>query len=238
MIDLLGAPGSLPFSVALLVMLGLLLVELLALVGGFGVSELFDDLVVSNVDLPEVDVDVDADLSSGLEGSGAPDGGSTLGRVLAWLYIGRVPVLMVLIIFLTVFGLAGLMAQALLRQLIGMSAPAILAGPAVFVLVLPLVRACTAGLAWLMPKEESSAVSTDTFIGRTAIVTGGSARTGMPAQARLTDRFGTTHYVLVEPDNSDEVLQSGETVLLVRRMGSRFGAIPNPNADLVDPRRH
>lgn len=236
MIELLSAPGSLPFSVALLVMLGLLLVELLALVGGFGISELFDDLIVSNVDLPEADVGIDADLSSGLEGSGAPDGGSTVGRVLAWLYIGRVPVLMVLIVFLTVFGLVGLMAQALLRQLIGMTMPALLAGPAVFVLVLPLVRACTAGLAWLMPKEESSAVSTDTFIGKMAIITGGSARTGLPAQARLTDRFGTTHYVMVEPDNTGDELQSGETVLLVRRIGSRFGAISNPNADLIDAR--
>lgn len=235
MIDVLAAPGSLPFTVSLLVMMGLLLVELLALLGGFGVNELFDSLIDANVDLPDSSVDIDAEISSGIESTAPAEGGSMLGRVLAWLYVGRVPLLMVLILFLTIFGLAGLFAQTLIHHLVGTTLPAAIAAPVVFVLTLPLVRGGAAMLARLMPKDESSAVDPAGFVGRTAVITGGVARTGLPAQARLSDRFGTTHYVMVEPEDQGDALESGSTVLLIRRINGRFTAIANPNQDLVDP---
>lgn len=231
------APGSVPFTAALLIMAGLFVFELLALFKGLGINEAIDDFVVSSVDLPDDLFDVGelttGETTSGIEGSGTPEGGSMIGRLLAWLYIGRVPVLMVLVIFLTIFGLAGLIIQSMLRQSIGMAVPGVIAVPAVFFLTLPLVRWCTGGLAKILPKEESSAVSTSTFVGKTAVIVGGNARHGLPAQARLSDRFRTTHYVLVEPEEKDDVLEQGSLVLLVRRINGKFSAIPNPNAALV-----
>lgn len=53
MIEYFLAPGSIPFTAALLVMAGLLVFEIVALLGGLGLNELVDDLVVSNVDLPD-----------------------------------------------------------------------------------------------------------------------------------------------------------------------------------------
>jgi len=150
------------------------------------------------------------------------------------LYIGKLPILMVLAIFLTIFGVTGLVAQSLLRQSFGLAVPGIIAAPAVFFATLPLVRWCCGGLARILPREESSAISTATFVGRTATVIGGDARQDLPAQARLTDRFGTTHYVLVEPEDHDQVLANGTLVLLVRQINGRFSAIPNPNAALAD----
>ena len=101
--------------------------------------------------------------------------------------------------------------------------------------VLPVVRACTGGLEGLLPRDETSAVDAATFVGRTAVVTGGVARAGMPAQARLTDQFGTTHYVLVEPEDAEDTFAAGSLVLLLRQTsGGRFSAIANPNAALVD----
>jgi hypothetical protein len=242
-IEYFTAPGTLPFTSALLVMLGLLLFEIIALINGMGVDDIVDDFIISNVDMPddlfevggEWSVDTGSDLSSGIEGTGGTEAaGSVIGRMLAWLYIGRVPVLMVLIVFLTVFSLSGLIAQSILRDSIGLMVPGVIAAPAIFFLTLPLVRWCTGGLARVMPKEETSAVSTATFVGRTAIVTGGTARHGLPAQARLTDQFGTTHYVMVEPEDSEQVLESGSLILLVRRINGRFSAIPNPNAALAE----
>lgn len=242
MIDYFTAPGSIPFTSALLVMLGLLVFEIFALLKGLGMNDVIDDFIVSNVDMPDdlfdigSDFSVDApdDFSTGIEGSGAPEGGSVMGRVLAWLYIGRVPVLMVLIVFLAVFSIFGLMGQSILRESVGFALPGIIAAPVVFFLSLPLVRWCTGGLAKVLPKDETSAISTRTFIGRTAIVVGGTARSGLPAQARLTDQFGTTHYVLVEPEEDEDVLESGSLVLLVRRINGRFSAIANPNAALAE----
>lgn len=228
MIEYFTAPGSAPFTVALLVMFGLLLLELVSLINGLGANEMVDEFIIDHVDLPD-------GSATGLEGSATIEGGSAVGRLLAWLHIGKVPVLMVLIVFLTVFGLLGLMAQSLLRQTIGWAVPGAIAAPAVLLLSLPLVRACTGGLARVLPKEETSAVSTASFIGRTAVIVGGDARRNLPAQARFTDRFGTTHYVLVEPEDSHEILPRGSIVLLVQRLdGSRFSAIPNPNAALTD----
>lgn len=234
MIEYFTAPGSVPFSIALLVMLGLLLFEVAALLIGFGANDVIDDFVISNIDLPEEPWGGSPDMSTGIEGGGAPEGGSAFGRLLAWLYIGKLPILMVLAIFLTIFGVTGLVAQSLLRQSFGLAVPGIIAAPAVFFATLPLVRWCCGGLARILPREESSAISTATFVGRTATVIGGDARQDLPAQARLTDRFGTTHYVLVEPEDHDQVLANGTLVLLVRQINGRFSAIPNPNAALAD----
>ena len=237
MIDLFTAAGNAPFAVALLVMLGLLVFELISLFSGLGVNEVVDDLLAANVDFPDMPEDFtggSGDFSSGIEGSSAPEAGSLIGRVLAWLYVGRVPVLIVLVVFLGVFGLLGLIGQTILRETIGLAVPGLIAVPVVFFASLPLVRWTSAGLARILPGDETSAISTGTFVGRTATLVGGHARTGMPGQARFRDRFGTTHYVLVEPEDADQVLENGSLVLLVRRINGRFSAIPNPNAALTD----
>jgi hypothetical protein len=199
------------------------------LLTGVSLNDAVDELVVPHADLETV-----GDAPTGMEVTSAEDM-TVLGRFLAWLYVGTVPVLMVLIVFLTVFGLIGLTAQHLLRAALGMALPGIVAVPIVLVAVLPVVRACTGGLARVMPRDETSAVDAATFVGRTAVITGGAAKVGMPAQARLTDQFGTTHYVLVEPEDAEDTFPTGSLVLLLRQTGGgRFSAIANPNAALVD----
>jgi hypothetical protein len=211
------------------VMLGLTGIELASLLTGVSVSDAVDELVVTQVDVHTV-----GDAPTGMEVT-SPDGHSVMGRFLAWLYVGTVPVLMVFIVFLTIFGLIGLFAQHFLRAMLGAALPAIVAAPIVAVACLPVVRACTGGLARMLPRDETSAVDAATFVGRTAVITGGAARAGLPAQARLTDQFGTTHYVLVEPEDAEDTFPTGSLVLLLRQTGGgRFSAIANPNAALVD----
>jgi hypothetical protein len=228
-IELIAAPACAPFSIALLVMLGLTVLEMVTAVTGWSVNDLVDELVVSSVD---------TDAPTGMETtSGDAEGGtSVIGRFLAWLYVGRVPVLMLLIVFLTTFGLGGLVLQGVVWSVIGAPAPALLAVPVVLAAALPVVRVAAGVLARVLPRDETSAVRAETFVGRTALVVGGSALRGRPAQARLTDEFGTTHYVLVEPEEAGEQIASGEVVLLVRQTsGTTFGVIRNPSQALVDP---
>lgn len=223
------AAGNAPFVIALLVMLGLAAVELIAVLTGFSLNDIVDEYVV-----PHSGVETLGDAPTGMEATGV-DAQGVVGRFLAWLYIGKVPVLMVLIILLTVFGLLGLFGQGLLRQTLGFPLPGIVAAPAALLLCLPLVRACTGGLARIMPKDQTSAIHIESLLGRTALVTGGTARVGVPAQARVTDAFGTDHYVLVEPEDEADQYPSGSVVLLVRRIGgSRFSVIANPNDALID----
>lgn len=220
------AAGNAPFVVALLVMVGLALAELVALATGVGLNDVVDDLL-----LPPSG---GSDAGTGMEATGSEVHG-VVGRFLAWLHIGKVPVLMVLIVLLAVFGLVGLAGQGLLRQWFGAPAPALLAVPLVLALALPPVRWCSGLLARILPRDETSAIDLDRSVGRTGTVVGGTARAGLPAQARVTDRFGTDHYVLAEPEDPALAFPTGTVVLLVRRTGgSRFGVIANPNPVLVD----
>lgn len=231
MIDWFVAEGSAPFTVALLVMLGIAVTELLALLTGFSLGDAIDEFVVSHAELEPMG----NASTTGMEATGAEVQG-VLGRLLAWLHVGKVPVLMLLVVLLTVFGLAGLTVQGVLRGTLGFALPAAVAAPLVFIGSLPVLRVCARVLARLMPRDESSAVDPVEFVGRTALVVAGTARVGLPAQARLVDRHGTDHYVLVEPDEPDRAFSQGETVLLVRQTGGgRFAVIANPNSALIDP---
>jgi len=229
MIEWLDSAGNAPFVIALLVMLGLAAVELIAAITGFSVNDVVDDLVVSH-SAPETT----GGKTIGMDAASV-DAPGLFARFLAWLYVGKVPVLMVIVILLSVFGLLGLVAQGLLRSAIGVAAPAYLAAPVVLVASLPIVRACTAVIARILPSDQSSAVDPSSFVGRTARITTGVARVGMPAEARLRDNFGTDHHVLVEPEDPNESFPAGSVVLLVNQTaGGRFIAIGNPNDILAD----
>ena len=227
----IGLAGNAPFVIALLIMVGLAAVELIAMLVGFSVNDTIDNFFVphADIDLPQ------GDAAHGLDTVNV-DGPGMVSRFLAWLYVGKVPVLMVLIVLLTVFGLAGLIAQGFLHSLTGRVVPAIIAAPLVLIAVLPIVRACAAGIHRIMPADETSAVDPSSFVGRTAFITNGVARTGLPADARLLDQFGTEHHVLVEPEDAGQSFAAGQVVLLVRQAGSgRFAVIANPNDALIDP---
>ena len=215
----LTATGNLPFTVALVLMLLIAIIEGAALVLGFGFSSVLDTL------LPDIDFDLDAP---------EVDANTGLTRFLGWLRVGTVPALALFVIFLTAFGLIGLGLQAISRDLFGFLWPWYLAMIPPFFLALPVVRAVGGVIARLVPQEETEAVSSDTFVGRVAVITLGVARMGSPAEARLNDSFGQTHYVMVEPDVAGEEFVAGAEVLLVKKNGSRFSVIAATHRALTD----
>jgi hypothetical protein len=86
----------------------------------------------------------------------------------------------------------------------------------------------------VIPKDESSAVTLDTLVGRVAMIIGGEARRGNPAQGKVATDSGQTLYVMIEPDDTEGILVNGDKVLLVRQLGgTRFTAIPNPRPDIL-----
>jgi hypothetical protein len=144
------------------------------------------------------------------------DGGDLLG----WLGIGRVPLLMLLVVFLALFGLIGLAIQQFAGPLsLWIAVPAAAAG------ALPLTGFGGRGLARVMPGDETTAVSLDSLVGRRGTITIGTARRGSPAQARVADIHGQPHYVMVEPYDDDHSIGQGETVRLDRREGNIFIAV-------------
>ncbi len=146
------------------------------------------------------------------------DGG---GDLLGWLGVGRVPLLMLLVVFLALFGLAGLALQQFAGPL-----SLWIAVPAAAAASLPLTGLGARGLARIMPGDETTAVGLDELVGRRGPITIGTARRGSPAQARVVDVHGQVHYVMVEPYDDDHCIGQGETVRLDRRDGNIFIAVP------------
>jgi len=145
--------------------------------------------------------------------------------LLSWLGVGRLPLLMLLVVFLAIFGIAGLILQQAVADGTGAPLDAWIAVPAVAVASLPLTGLAARGLARILPQDHTTAVPLEVLIGTTAQVITGRATLGSPARARAEDHHGQAHYVMVEPDQSGQVFEEGERVLLVRREGELFRAI-------------
>jgi len=221
MLELISSPSNLPFSVALVLMLAIAVLEGVGMIFGLGLSSFIDSL------LPEIDVEIDADF----DGSVGP---MALSRLLGWLRFGQIPALIWLVVFLTCFGLIGLGIQMVAFKTFGGLMPGVLASTVAAAASLPAVRIFGGGLAKILPKDETEAVSDATFVGRVAVITLGTARQGSPAEARLQDQFGQSHYVMLEPDLAAESLSQGERVLIVSKAGAVFRGIKDFNANLVD----
>ncbi len=221
MLEFITAGPNQPFAIALAVMILIALMEGVGTLFGMGLSNMVEGF------LPELNLEVDVDLPEG-------ETPFALSRLLGWLRFGQVPALILLIIFLTTFGLIGLGLQSLADSSFGLLAPGWIASIAALTLSLPMVRLMGGFLGKILPKDETSAVSDQTFIGRVAVITLGTSRQGSPAEGRLEDQYGQAHYLMIEPDLADEEFSQGEQVLLVKKTGSIFQAIRNSSRALVD----
>ena len=209
MIDFALSPENMPFTIAIAMMLGITVLEAMDLFIGAGISDLLESM------LPDMDMDLD------LEGDLVSGESSGFVKALGWLRFGEVPML-VLILFLTAFGLMGLGVQYLSKIMTGTLMHGMVVSIPVFLVSLPAVRLLGGIAAKIIPKDETDAVSERSFIGRTATIVLGTARAGSPAQAKLTDKNGTVHYVMVEPDVTGGQFETGDSVLLVSQEKAVF----------------
>ena len=213
------APQNIPFTVAITVMIFIAILEGVGALLGLGISNLLESV------LPDIDIDVDGpDIESN----------TTLTHFLGWLRVGEVPFLILLVVFLTSFGILGLILQKSVFGVTGAMLPSIIAAVPAVIAALPCVRVFGGLINKIMPRDETEAVSTDTFIGRVAVVTIGTAEIGSPAEAKLVDKHQQSHYIMVEPDNDGDIIKQGEPALVVSKAGTIFKVIHNPNKSLEE----
>jgi hypothetical protein len=214
-LDVLFASEVWPFGVAAGLLVVFAAVEGLALLIGASSSHWVD---ASMSGAGHVDIEQDGFLAA----------------ALGWLHIGKVPFLAIVVIFLSTFSASGFALQFGFMARLGFYLPAVAATAAAFVVATSSVRVFGGALGKLIPKDESSAVSDATLVGRIATVTIGNASPNNPAEARVYDEHGMAHYIMLEPEEADEVLSAGASVLLVRHVsGRRFRAIHNPKPGLL-----
>lgn len=207
--SLFTASQNLPFGIGFALIVAIALVEGLGMLVSMSPSNLLDDL------LPDI------------------DGDSGLDRVLGWLHVGKVPALVLLLLFLSGYTVFGYSLQLVANGLFGGYLPAAVAGLLAVPAGMATVRGLGALIAHIIPRDETSAVSEQSLVGRVGVIVGGVARAGMAAQARVKDSHGRSHYLMVEPDIAAEVFDEGTQVLIVRKAGAFYRCIANPHPTLM-----
>lgn len=221
MLDLIFAPQNFIFGVAITLMFLLFILEIVALMIG-GANDWVDGFLPDSLTEAHAEIGIDSPNVDA----------SVFIRFLSWLYVGKIPLLMLMVVFLAVFGLTGFIFQSVVYNLLGFYLPKIIAVIVVWFLSLPIVRLFAKGLYKILPKDETTAINQSELVGRIGTVVIGKATKDTPAQIKVKDTHGQTHYVMAYADN-DELMQ-GETVLLVSQKEMYFVAIKNVNGVLVD----
>lgn len=188
-------PPYLPFAIAFVVMVGIGVIEAI----GLGLGHL----------------GLDADAQAGGEAGW-----------LDWLGLGgELPILIWLTSLLGCFTLAGIAIQQAATGWTGAPLPWGLAAGGAAVAGALVNTVAANGLARIMPGFETTVVSTDDLLRTRATILEGVARRGAPARAKVIDRHGQAHVVMVEPHDDAGAIPGGARVLLVRRQGRLFFAL-------------
>ncbi len=203
--DLFTAAGFYPFTIAALVLVGLLAVEIAVLAFGLSLSS------VADAGFPD-----------------HPDHGDhgLLAGWMAWLNAGGVPMLILIMIWLASFAAGGFVLQGVAQAIIG-PLPTPVACLAMLVLAMPATRTMSRWAARVVPRDETTAVSQAEFIGLTGTVTLGPLDQGKPGRVRVRDRHGNIH-VLRARAARGHVIPRGALVLVVEGANGLFEAIPAP----------
>ncbi|RTR35111.1 OB-fold-containig protein [Shewanella atlantica] len=202
MVEFLFAQANLPFLISLSLVFLLGLLEGFSLILGLGLLGGLDDWLSVDVD-PEV---------SGFTG------------VAGWLCLNRLPLLIWFVLVLVSFALAGYTSNFLAMVFTDQVLHQAISLPIALILTLFSCRYLGAGLARILPKNETSAISIDSLSGCVGTVTLGCAVKGNPSEALVKDQHLQKHYVLVEPDMPGHEFPKGTQVVLLRREGSVWTA--------------
>ncbi|WP_371187493.1 OB-fold-containig protein [Thalassotalea maritima] len=202
MLDFILSDLNFVYNVALAIVVGLSLLEGLALLIGASIMSLLDDMV-------DLNLDVDADVTTG-----------GLTSVLGWLCLHKLPLLVWLVIMLTSFALCGLTYNYIIASSLNIDVLYWLSKPFALLGAGFCCHYFGEAIAKIVPKNESSAVSVDGFVGKVATITIGKASKGNAAQAVLQDEFNQKHYVMVEPEQTQHTFPQGTTVVLLHKQAN------------------
>jgi hypothetical protein len=160
------------------------------------------------------------DIDSPLEGKSF-DG-------LSWLGVGKVPLLMLFTVFLAIFGLVGIFGQQIFSGM-GGELPLFIAVPMAFVASLAPLGTVAGLLARIIPSEESTAVSMDSFIRKRVNVISDASHTQLGV-ALYRDPYGAEHTLNIRTESG--IARKGDVLLVTRREGSSFYGVMVTSSEL------
>lgn len=233
MLSFLTAPGFQVFSIAGLVLIGLLVIEAVSLAFGSSIAAMVDGLFQldsPDVHMPDAHIEVGIEHHAGpLGGHGAgPDvhgGDGVFGTVFDWLNAGRVPLLILIMAAIGSFAVSGLVVQIVAMHAIA-TLPNLIAVPVAVAAAIPGMRYTSKLVAKIVPRDESYALASRDLVGRTGIVTLGPVEAGSAARAKIQDKHGNWHFPRIRPAKPGLVIPQGATILVVDQMENELTVIP------------
>lgn len=199
--EFLLSPEVRPFMIAAVILVALVGIEVVSLLIGASVS-----------DLVEHSFDHDGDFALSLN----------------WLNVGGVPLLVLIMLALGAFAIAGIVIQEIARA-VAAPLPALVASLGAVGLAVPAVRVSSRALARVIPRDETYAVELADLVGLTADVTVGPLDQGLPGKVRAKDAHGNWHTLRARAAPDAAAMPTGAKVLLVDHSAGVFTAIPAPS---------
>jgi hypothetical protein len=217
-LEFISGPGTRPFAIAGLILLGLLVIEIVSMFMGISLSAKIDALF--DVDTPDApDLHHGGIAASGLDAHAGE--GSMFGTAWDWLNAGRVPLLVWLMGFLGAFTAFGYIIQALAHLVIGF-VPAFMAVIPSAVLAIPTTRNISRLIGHIVPRDESYAVTRDDLIGLTGTISLGPVTEQEIGRVLVKDAHGNRHLTWVRAAGPGIDLPTGAVVLLTERHGTEY----------------
>jgi membrane protein implicated in regulation of membrane protease activity len=223
----LASPEFQPFSIAALVMIGLMAIEITSTLFGAAASTLLDTVFGVH--------GVHVELHHGIESHGespesaahsgivhGPDG--PFATVFDWLNAGRVPLLVLMMAAIACFAVAGMVLQIFAMHLAA-PLPAAVAVALAVVAAIPGTRWTSRLVSRIIPRDETYALADADLIGRVGIVTLGPVVEGAAARAKIQDKYGNWHFPRVTPAAAGLSIPQGASILIVDKAGGQYTVI-------------
>lgn len=192
-------PALQPFSIAMVVLLSLVLIQILGALAGTTLAEWTDgDFLHDAAQSP-----------------------------LSWLNLGRIPLLILLILLLGLFAASGMAMQAIAEPVMGLIPPlpaATIAG----IFSLFATRRASKAIARIFPRDESYALADEDLVGRTGTVSVGPLEEHAIGRIRVSDAHGNRHFPRARPARAGDVIEVGADVLIVDMAGREYRVIRAP----------
>ncbi len=223
----LASPEFQPFSIAALVMVGLLAIEIATTLLGASASTLMDSMFGLH------GIHVDAGLHHGAESDppvSTADGGivhgpdGPLATAFDWFNAGRVPLLVLMMAAIACFAIVGMVVQIFAMHLFAPLPPALAVAIATAAAI-PGTRWTSRLVSWIIPRDETYAITDEDLIGRVGIVTLGPVVEGAAARAKVQDKYGNWHFPRVIPGAAGLSIPEGASILIVDKVGGQYTVI-------------
>ncbi|MEC9494294.1 MULTISPECIES: OB-fold-containig protein [Escherichia] len=151
-----------------------------------------------------------------------------ISQALHYLNIGRLPALVIVCLLAGLFGLIGILLQHACVTVWQAPLSNLFVVPVCLLLTVIAVHYIGKAIAPWIPRDHSSAITEEEYIGCMALITGHQAISGRPCEGKLTDQFGQIHYLLLEPEEGKNFTKGDKVLIICRLSATRYLAEKNP----------